>query len=122
MDAQTADIKKKRFLWGTLLAWIPLLFFLLPTVASIVSAFRQMSAAKATGIAAVAGGFGEILATFGLVAAFVIEIAAVVLLLRTISKEHPMRSVVSVVSICCSGLMITALALFSWLLFWLPHF
>jgi hypothetical protein len=122
MDGQTADTKKKRFLWGALLAWIPLLFFLLPTIVAMVSAFSRISGANATGLTAIAGGFAELLSTFGLAAAFVVEIAAVVLLLRTFSKEHPMRSLVSVLSICCSGLMITVLALFSWLFFFrMPH-
>jgi len=122
MDNQIDAAKTRRFLWGTLLAWIPFLFFMFPTMIGLFSAFRGASSGKSTGVAAVAGGFGELLSVFGLAAALVFEIVAIVLLVRAFSKEHPIRSLLSVFSVCCSGLMITILGLFLWLLFFrLPH-
>ena len=115
------DAKRKRFLWGALLAWIPLLFFMLPVIAGIFDAFRDISQHKATGIAAVAGGFAELLLIFGLAVALAFEITAIVLLLRAFSKQHPMRAMVSILSILCSGFMITILGLFLWFFFKLPH-
>jgi hypothetical protein len=59
--------QRKRFRYGLLLAWIPLIFFIVPTAIGIIRAIAQVSSEKATGLAAVAGGVGEVAATFGLV-------------------------------------------------------
>ena len=112
-----SDIKKRRLLWGVLLAWIPFLFFAIPTIIGIVRAFRN---AKATGLAAAAGGFTAFLATFGLATAIAFEITAIALLLRSFSGNSA-RSAISILSICCSGFMLAIIALFLWLTFLYPH-
>src|SRR5437899_12068045 len=53
------DQDRKRFAWGVGLAWLPLLSL----VPGLFSAFRGVSQEKATGLAAVAGGLAEALAT-----------------------------------------------------------
>jgi hypothetical protein len=121
MDVQTDDVKRKRFLWGVCLAWTPFLFLVIPTAIGIFSAFRGISREKATGLAAVAGGLTEFLSTFGLAAIVVFEVAAIILLLRTFSSGRPVRVLFSVISICCSGFMLTILGLFLWVVIFLSH-
>jgi hypothetical protein len=118
MDIQTNDIKRKRFLWGVCLAWAPFLFLL---IIGISSAFNGIAREKATGLAAVAGGLVEFFATFGLAATLVFEVAAIVLLLRTFSGGRQVRALVSVISICCSGFMLTILSLFLWVFVFRSH-
>ncbi|MFI5089915.1 MAG: hypothetical protein ACHP7P_07635 [Terriglobales bacterium] len=118
MDAQADAIKRKRFLWGVLLAWAPFLFF----VIGFLSAIRGISSQKATGLGAVAGGISEFLATFGLAVTVVFEVCAIVLLLRAFSRGHSARSFFSVLSLCCSGFMILFLGLFFWVSYlWRSH-
>ena len=97
-----------------LLAWIPLLFFVIPAAIGIISAFVSMGNQRATGLSAVAGGFAEVLATFGLVVVMGSEVAAIVMLLRSLSRSRPLRTVLSIVSICCSGLLLSLVGLFFW--------
>lgn len=113
-NSQSNDAKKRRFLWGVLLAWIPFFFFVFP---AIISGFREISTSKTTGLGAVSAGFSEAFATFGLAAFLVFEVAAIVLLVRGFSQGHPMRSFFSVISICCSGLMLAILGLCLWFFF-----
>jgi hypothetical protein len=120
MNSQTDETNRRRFLWGVLLAWIPFLFVVFPTIIGLFSALREISNQKATGLGAVAGGLGETFSTFGFAAFAVFEAAAIVLLLRAFSRGHPVRAFVSVVSICCSGLMITIMGFFLWVLFLRP--
>ena len=56
------ELKQKRFLWGIALAWAPWV----PTMIGLASAFRGISNTKATGLAAVAGGFTETYVLVGL--------------------------------------------------------
>ena len=102
MDIQTDGIKRKRFLWGVGLAWTPFLFLIIP----LFSAFNGIAREKATGLAVVGG---------GLAATLVFEVAAIILLLHTFSGGRPGRALFSVISICCSGFMLTILGLFLWL-------
>jgi magnesium-transporting ATPase (P-type) len=113
-NSQSDDAKKKRFLWGVLLAWIPFFFLVFP---AMFSAFREISTSKTTGLGAVSAGFSEAFATFGLATTLVLEVTGIVLLVRAFSKDHPMRSFFSVVSICCSGLTLAILALCLWFFF-----
>ena len=92
MDYDTETAGRTKFRWGLLLAWIPLLFFIVPTVIGFVNAFVSITNQRATGLAAVAGGFAEVLATFGLVAVVGSEVAAIVMLMRSLSRSHPMRT------------------------------
>jgi len=111
MDIQPDDIKRKRFLWGVCLAWTPFLFLII----GIFSAFNGIAREKATGLAVVAGGLTELFSTFGLAAILVLEVAAIILLLRATSGARPLRTFFSVISICCSVFMLTILVLFLWL-------
>jgi hypothetical protein len=111
-NAEIAD--RNKFRWGMLLAWIPLLFFIIPATIGIISAFVSMGNQRATGLAAVAGGFAEVLATFGFVVVVGSEVAAIVMLLRTLSRSHPLRTVVAIISVCCGGLLLSLVGLFLW--------
>src|SRR3954447_20327829 len=97
------NFQETRFIKGALLAWIPCLLFFVPV---IVFAFRDISASKATGLGAVAGGLAEGLVIFGFTAMVVSEATAIVLLARSFSKENAVRNFLSVASICCCALML----------------
>ena len=109
------DPDKKRFAWGLGLAWVPVLVAVVP---GFISAFRGISQEKATGLAAVAGGYAESLATFGIVAFVVCQVMAIVLLARGIKREEWGRSLVAVVSIVCSVMI---LSLTAFMTYWLWH-
>jgi hypothetical protein len=115
VDYNTETAGRTKFRWGLLLAWIPLLFFIVPTAIGIVNAFVSITNQRATGLAAVAGGFAEVLATFGLVAVVGSEVAAIVMLIRSLSRSHPMRTVVAIISASCGGLLLCLVGLFLWL-------
>jgi len=66
-------------------------------------------------------GLVEFFSTFGLAATLVFEVAAIILLLRTFSGGRPVRALFSVISICCSGFMLTILGLFLWLFVFRSH-
>jgi membrane-anchored protein YejM (alkaline phosphatase superfamily) len=109
------DQDKKRFAWGLGLAWVPVLVAIVP---GLINAFRGVSQEKATGLAAVAGGYAEFLATFGLVAFVVSQVVAIVLLARGIKREQWGRSMVAVVSIVCSVVILSVTAFMT---YWLWH-
>jgi hypothetical protein len=111
-NAEIAD--RNKFRWGMLLAWIPLLLFIVPTALSVISAFVSKANERATGLGAVAGGFAEVLATFGLVVVVGSEVVAIVMLLRTLSRSHTKRNIVAIGSVCCSGLLLSLVGLFLW--------
>lgn len=90
------------------------MFFIVPAAIAFISAFAQMSSQRATGLGAVAGGFAEVLATFGLVVIVGSEVTAIVMLLRTLTRGHPIRTIVSIISIGCGGLLLFWLGLFLW--------
>ena len=106
--------QKKRFRYGLLLAWVPLIFFIVPTAIGIIRAIAQVSSEKATGLGAVAGGVAEVAATFGLVVIVASEVVGIVMLVRTSSRNHPIRTVFAIVSVVCSGLLLLVLGLFLW--------
>ena len=117
MEASTERNATQRFRWGLLLAWIPLTFFLIPTVLGIVVSVaspQKATGQKATGLGAVAGGFSESLATFGLVATIGCEVSGIVLLVGAVSRSQPVRGVVAIISVCFSALLLFVLALFLW--------
>ena len=108
------DRKRRRFLSGLALAWLP---FLPLIVASVKEALRGISEQKATGLGAVAGGFAQVGVIYFLVLAPVCAISAVILLLRSLSKAHPLRNILAVISVCWGALMLSVLALFFWLVY-----
>jgi hypothetical protein len=112
MNGELEDAKGRRFKWGLLLAWSPLVL-----VPGVIEAFRGVSEQKAVGMGAIAGAMAGEYATFGVIVSVVFQVSAIVLLFRTFSKEHFARGLFSVVSICCSGLMLFLSGLFLWF-FW----
>jgi len=101
-----------------LFAWAPLV----PTLIGLGFAFRGIRSTKATGLAAVAGGVGESLVLWGLVSMIACQIAAIVWLVRSISREHLMRSVVSALSVCASAVILLLIGVFLWLAWFRPRF
>jgi hypothetical protein len=110
------ELKQKRFLWGAALAWIPSV----PMMIGFGYALRGIGNSKATGLAAIAGGFAETYITVGLAATLICE-SAMALLFRAFSHGHGMRSAFSVLSICMSGLMILLFCLSLWLFWFARH-
>ncbi|PYX35765.1 MAG: hypothetical protein DMG81_17385 [Acidobacteria bacterium] len=107
------DLEKKRFAWGVGLAWLPIVLVIGQV---FFYGFRGISQEKATGLAAVAGGFAEALTTFGLLSFVVCEVWAIVLLLRVVKREQWSRSMFAVVSIVCSvGFLLLTVLMFWWL-------
>jgi hypothetical protein len=111
------DLKQGRFLCGVVLAWAPWI----PTLIGIAYAFWSISGQKATGLGAVAGGLAEIFVLYGVAAILVGQIAAIVLLSRAFSPGHWARSLLSVVSICFSGLMLLLVGIFLWCSWFQTH-
>ena len=104
------ELKKKRFIWGVFLAWVPWI----PTLIGLGYAFRGISEQKATGLGAVAGGLAEMFVVWGIGSMIISQVAAIIWLYRAFSGEHWMRNVVSALSICLSGLMLVVVCSFLW--------
>jgi hypothetical protein len=107
------NAKRKWFLWGMTLAWIPLN----PVMIGIFNAFRGISEQKATGLGAVAGGLAEGYAMLGMIVTLLLPVAAIALLGKSLSGVHPMRTLVSWLSICWSVLVLALSGLSVWMLF-----
>jgi len=104
-------LKKKRFLWGLLLAWAPWL----PTLVGLANTFRGIAAEKATGIGVIACGLAETFLLFGLISTVVFEVAAIFFLARAFEPGRWLRSLVLALSVCASALMLCFFGLFLWL-------
>ena len=104
------DPNRKRFLLGASLAWAPWV----PTLIGLGYAFRGISNSKATGLAAVAGGVAESFIIWGIATMITSQVAAIVWLSRSFSHEHPVRGLVSGLSICLSLLMLVLTCLLIW--------
>jgi hypothetical protein len=102
------EVRRKRLLWGMLLAWAPGI----PLIIGPFNNFKEFSREKATGVAAVVGGMAEIYGTTGPVLTFLLEVAAIIFLARALSGAAWSGSAVSVISIAFSGFMITLAGLF----------
>jgi hypothetical protein len=116
-DVVDDELKHKRFLWGAALAWAPAI----PMMIGLGYAFVGIGNSKATGLAAVGAGFAEMYVLLGLAATLICEVSAMVLLFRAFSREHGARSVLSVLSICVSGLMILFFGLSLWMFWFMSH-
>lgn len=114
---QEDEVKQRRFRWGVALAWAPWI----PTMIGLGYVFWPIAASKATGIAAVAGGFVEGYVLMGLAATLICEVSAVALLFRSFSRGHDVRSAFSVLSIGISGLMILLFCVSLWLFWFQSH-
>jgi hypothetical protein len=97
MDISIDQVQKRRFTYGVALAWVPWLFF----IPGFMNAFRGIASSKATGLAAVAGGLTEALVPVGFASILVLQISAVVMLRRSVSKEHRFRGFVAMASLFC---------------------
>jgi hypothetical protein len=93
-----------------------------PLAIGIFHAFRGIWEQKATGLGAVAAGGAEAYAIFGLFLAFVLPVAAIVLLVKSFSRGHSARALFSLLYICWSALALAFAGLFVWLSFiYLPR-
>jgi hypothetical protein len=75
--------KRKWFVWGTFLTCT----LSIPLIVGMSNSLRGISAEKATGLAAVAGGLAEAYVTFAAILAFALPIAAIFLLSRSLSQD-----------------------------------
>ena len=106
-----ADIDRKTFVWGVVLAWIPIAVLMV----GIVRAFTEVSAQKTSGLGAVAGGLSEILVTYGLLVGFASPIFAIVLLIRAISQRRSAgRTFLAVISICGAAMVLLMCGAAAW--------
>jgi hypothetical protein len=111
------ELKRRRFLWGVALVWVPWV----PVIIGLCNAFVGIANTKATGLAAVAGGLVETQVMVGLAATLICEVIAMTLLFRAFSSGHELRSVVSALSICMSGLLILLFGLSVWFVWFASH-
>jgi hypothetical protein len=112
------ELTKKRFLWGALLAWMPIALLLTLVLPGM---YREFANQKQTGLGAIAGRLSEYFLTFGLVAALAFSIISIVMLLRSFSRGHWIRSLFSALSICLSLMLIAMFSLYVWVVFFLQH-
>lgn len=118
-SASGANRPRSRFLWGMLLAWVPFLLIITPTVPEV---FRGISSQKATGLGAVAGGLSEAFVTFGIVAFVTAQVLAIVFLVRTIGKGETLQNIFAILSIALSAVLIVSTGLLLWvMLFVVPR-
>ena len=92
-----------------------------PALPGLFNVAREVANQKQTGLGAVAGGFAEYFATFGLLVAFACSATAIGLLLRSFSTGHWVRGVLSFVSILVSTLLIMMFGFFVWIVFFLQR-
>jgi hypothetical protein len=118
MPLPADDVKRRRFLWGVALAWIP---FIILFSKLIVEVLRSASSNKATGLGAVAGGISEMFWIFGLIGTLVVEVSAIVLLVRAFSTGNLVRNAFAFISICVSAIMLVIFVGSAWMLFHLTH-
>jgi hypothetical protein len=111
------DLKRKRFVWGVLLAWSTLP----PVIYGCANFFKGISQQKATGLAALVAGLAQGFVPYGLLLTVMVQVTAIVMLVRGFSSEHSGRSVLSVVSVCWSVLTLLLLTTMVWLFLKLPR-
>jgi hypothetical protein len=117
-DSFSHDRKRKSFFWGTVLTAT----LSIPLIIVFFNAFKGISAEKATGLAAMAGGLAEAYVTLGLLLSLVLPVGAIVLLVRSFSPGHRMRALFSLLCICACTLTLALAGLFVWGFFiYLPH-
>jgi hypothetical protein len=108
------ELKKKRFLWGVVLAWAPWV----PILVGLAHALLRQ---KATGIGAVAGGLTEIFVVWGIGTILIAQVVAIILLLRAFASGHWIRSLFTIMSVLLSALMLILVGLFLWLSWFQAH-
>ena len=97
---KSEEWKRRRFRWGMLLAVLTFL----PYGVVFESAFQSISAAKTTGLGAVAGGFSEMLVMFGIPMMILSALVAIFLLASGFSTKSALRMVGSILGIAWSAL------------------
>lgn len=102
--------KRTLFLWGIAFSFIPLI----PFSVGLLKFLEPMSEQKAIGVGAVAGGMADAYLVFGIILTVALPLAGIVLLVRSLSKAHRMRSALSLVCICWSALTVALAGLFAW--------
>jgi hypothetical protein len=112
-----SDVSQRRFRWALVLAWAPWV----PVLFGLGRIFIGIDNAKATGLAAVAGGMAEMLVWWGLAALMIGQVVAVIWLLRSFSKIDMSRNVLSFFSICACGLTLLWLGGFLWITRYVAH-
>ena len=117
-DSLSHDRKRKSFFWGTILTGI----LSIPLIIVFLNAFRGISAEKATGLGAVAGGLAEAYVTLGVLLSLGLPVAAIVLLVRSFSAGYRIRALFAILCICACALILALAGLFVWgALIYLPH-
>jgi hypothetical protein len=117
-EPSTYDRKLIWFVSGLLLTCALAIALLI----GLSTTFGGISEQKAVGVAAVAGGLAEAYSSFGLLLALIFPVAAIVLLAKSFSGNHRLRSVFSVLCICWNALALAFGGLFVWLWFiYLPR-
>lgn len=99
---KSGEWKERRFRWGMLLAVLTFL----PFGIALENAFQSISAAKTTGLGAVAGGFSELYVTFGVAAMMLFAAGGILLLVRGFSKENPLRIMASLLGFAWCGFVL----------------
>jgi F0F1-type ATP synthase membrane subunit c/vacuolar-type H+-ATPase subunit K len=110
-----ADRRKKWFLWGMMLTGISSIPVAIAIV-QVVHSLRQISEPQATGLGAVAGGFAEVYAIFGLILAFLLPFGAIVFLAKSFAEQKRTRAVLSIICICWSAIMLAIPVWVAWFL------
>lgn len=84
---------------------------LIPFVFGAVNALRSISATKATGMGAVAGGISEIGVTFGLLALIIFAAGGILFFVRGFVPGKRIRAVLSVLGIAWCGFVLVSTTL-----------
>jgi hypothetical protein len=109
-DGSSHNGPQKWLLWGGVLAGVSSIPFFIV----FFSFVRTLSPAKATGLAAVAGGWTEAYATFGLILTIVLPVVAIVLLSRSFSKGNLTHQVLPLLFILWSGFILLVYGVGAW--------
>ena len=111
------ELKKKRFLWGVVLAWAPWL----PILVGLIHTLAGISRQKANGLGALTGGLAEIFVVWGIGSILIGQVIAIILLSKAFAPGHWLRTLFSMLSICLSAMMLVLVGLFLWLSWFQAH-
>jgi hypothetical protein len=117
-DSLSHDRKRRSFFWGTILTAT----LSIPLIVVFFTAFRGIFAQHAIGLGAVAGGLAEAYVTLGVLLSLGLPAGAIVLLLRSFSAGHRIRTPISLLCICACVFIMALAGLFVWwTLIYLPR-
>lgn len=109
-DIARVDRRKKWFVWGMLLTGMSSV----PVAIGLVYSHRLASAAKPEDVTGAAAGFAEVYSVFGLLLAFLLPFAAIILLAKSLAEEERTRRVLSIICICWGAIMMAIPAWVIW--------